>query len=45
MGSSACGGVNCTGGAAGTCMISVRWDDSRASGGSASQVFRIEARL
>jgi len=45
MGSSACGGVNCTGGATGSCMISVRWDDSRASGGSSSQVFRIEARL
>ncbi|MBP6095439.1 MAG: type IV pilus modification protein PilV [Methyloversatilis sp.] len=45
MGSSACGGVACTGGNAGTCMITVRWDDSRAAGGSASQLFRIEARL
>ncbi|HEY9193753.1 MAG TPA: type IV pilus modification protein PilV [Methyloversatilis sp.] len=45
MGASACGGVSCTAGATSTCVISVRWDDSRASGGSASQVFRIEARL
>lgn len=45
MGSSACGGVTCTGGATGSCMITVRWDDSRARGGSTSQVFRIEARL
>ncbi len=45
MGASACGGVSCTAGATSTCIISVRWDDSRVSGGSASQVFRIEARL
>lgn len=45
MGASACGGVNCTAGAAGSCMVSVRWDDSRVQGGSASQVFEIEARL
>lgn len=45
MGSSACGSVACTGGDTGTCMVTVRWDDSRASGGSASQLFRIEARL
>ncbi len=45
MGPTACGGVTCAGGAAGSCMITVRWDDSRVRGGSASQTFQIEARL
>ncbi|WP_040570668.1 type IV pilus modification protein PilV [Methyloversatilis thermotolerans] len=45
MGSTACGGIACSTGAAASCVISVRWDDSRVAGGSASQTFRIEARL
>jgi type IV pilus assembly protein PilV len=45
VGNTACGGVTCTGGATGSCMITVRWNDSRARGGSANQLFRIEARL
>ena len=45
MGSSACGGVTCTTGATATCVISVRWDDSRVRGGRTNQTFSIEARL
>ncbi|MBU0602779.1 MAG: type IV pilus modification protein PilV [Gammaproteobacteria bacterium] len=44
VGPSACGAVSCTGGIAGSCVVSVRWDDSRARGAS-DQVFQIEARL
>ena len=45
MGSSACGGVTCTAGATATCVIRVRWDDSRVRGGLTNQTFSIEARL
>ncbi len=45
MGPSACGGVSCTGGGTATCVISVRWDDSRVRGGLTNQTFSIEARL
>jgi type IV pilus assembly protein PilV len=45
MGASACGGVACSSGAAASCVVTVRWDDSRVPGGSASQTFRVEARL
>lgn len=44
MGPSACGGVTCSAGAA-SCVISVRWDDSRVQGGLSNQIFSIEARL
>jgi type IV pilus assembly protein PilV len=36
MGPSACGSVTCNG--AGECVVRVRWDDSRSSGGSAALV-------
>lgn len=45
MGPSACGGVTCSAGAAASCVISVRWDDSRVQGGLSNQTFSIEARL
>lgn len=45
MGPSACGGVTCSAGAAASCVISVRWDDSRAQEGLSNQTFSIEARL
>lgn len=45
MGGQACGGIACTTGTTITCVVSVRWDDSRARGGSSNQIFSIEARL
>lgn len=45
MGPQACGSVTCSAGAAASCVVSVRWDDSRVRGGSASETFSIEARL
>lgn len=45
MGPSACGGIACTTGATASCVISVRWDDSRVRGGLTDQTFSIEARL
>lgn len=38
----ACGRVTCTGR---DCTVGVRWDDSRATGGAATQVFEIRSRL
>ena len=40
--SGACGSINCTTGA---CTVSVRWDDSRATGGSSAQVISMKAQL
>lgn len=40
--SGACGSINC---AAGACTVGVRWDDSRATGGSAAQVISMQAQL
>lgn len=45
MGPTACGGVSCTAGATATCVVSIRWDDSRVRGGSSNETFSIEARL
>jgi type IV pilus assembly protein PilV len=39
---SACGRIVC---AAGACTISVRWDDSRATGGASGQVISMKAQL
>jgi type IV pilus assembly protein PilV len=39
---SACGRIVC---AAGACTISVRWDDSRATGGASAQVVSMKAQL
>jgi type IV pilus assembly protein PilV len=38
----ACGRIACT---AGTCTVSVRWDDSRSTGGSNAQVIATRAQL
>ena len=38
----ACGSIAC---AANACTVSVRWDDSRATGGSAAQVISTKAQL
>ena len=38
----ACGRIEC---AAGVCSVSVRWDDSRATGGSSAQVITTRAQL
>ncbi len=40
--SGACGSINC---AAGVCTVGVRWDDSRATGGSTAQVVSMKAQL
>ena len=40
--SGACGSINC---AAGACTVGVRWDDSRATGGSSAQVISMRAQL
>lgn len=38
----ACGSIECT---AGACTVNVRWDDSRGTGGSSSQVIGVRAQL
>ena len=38
----ACGNISC---AAGVCTVSVRWDDSRATGGGSAQVIAMKAQL
>jgi|CXWL01.1.fsa_nt_gi type IV pilus assembly protein PilV len=38
----ACGSIDC---AAGVCTVGVRWDDSRATGGSATQAIEMRAQL
>jgi type IV pilus assembly protein PilV len=40
--SGACGSINC---AAGVCTVSVRWDDSRATGGGSAQTITMKAQL
>lgn len=40
--SGACGSIQCT---AGACTVGVRWDDSRATGGSSAQVVSMRAQL
>ncbi len=40
--SGACGSISC---AAGACTVGVRWDDSRATGGSTAQVVSMRAQL
>jgi type IV pilus assembly protein PilV len=40
--SGACGSINC---AVGVCTVSVRWDDSRATGGGTAQVVAMRAQL
>lgn len=42
IGASSCGAINCN---ANACTVTVRWDDSRASGGSATQSFVTVTRL
>ncbi len=42
LGCSACGSVSC---AAAACTVRVRWDDSRATGGSAAHVVEMAAQL
>lgn len=42
MGPTACGSINC---AASTCSITVRWNDSRATGGAAAQTLITETLL
>ena len=42
MNADACGRIEC---AAGMCTVSVRWDDSRATGGSSAQVISTRAQL
>jgi type IV pilus assembly protein PilV len=42
LGPTACGQIQC---AAGMCDITVRWDDSRGTGGSTAQTFTTRARL
>lgn len=42
LGPSACGGVSCT---ANVCTVTVRWDDSRASGGVDNQQIQTTSRL
>jgi type IV pilus assembly protein PilV len=42
LGQTACGSVNCVGD---TCTVSVRWDDSRASGGVTNQSFSTTSRI
>lgn len=39
---SACGSISCNGR---DCTIGIRWDDSRATGGSSTQVFELQGRL
>lgn len=39
---SACGRITCTGR---DCTIGIRWDDSRATGGSSTQAFELRGRL
>ena len=38
----ACGRITCTGR---DCTVGIRWDDSRATGGSSAQVFEVRSRL
>lgn len=38
----ACGRISCT---ARDCRVGIRWDDARATGGSATQTFELRARL
>jgi type IV pilus assembly protein PilV len=42
LGPAACGGIACN---AGMCTITVRWDDSRGTGGNALQTFTTTARI
>jgi type IV pilus assembly protein PilV len=42
IGASSCGAISCN---TTTCTVTVRWDDSRASGGSATQSFVTVTRL
>jgi type IV pilus assembly protein PilV len=39
---SACGSINCVGS---DCTVGIRWNDSRATGGSAAQAFTLRSRL
>jgi len=42
LGTTACGQVNCAGP---MCTVTVRWDDSRGSGGSVTQTFSTTSRI
>ena len=45
VGPNSCGQVVCALGEAGTCTITVQWDDSHAKGGSTTQQLRTETKL
>lgn len=44
LGDGACGAINCSGTPA-ACRVSVRWDDSRVSGGGSEQTFVVDVRI
>ncbi|WP_374340752.1 type IV pilus modification protein PilV [Methyloversatilis sp.] len=44
LGTGACGAINCSGTPT-SCRITVRWDDSRVSGGSSTQSFNVDVRI
>lgn len=45
VGPGSCGQVVCALGEAGTCTVTVQWDDSHAEGGSTTQQLRTETKL
>lgn len=42
LNSSACGRITCS---ARDCLVGIRWDDARATGGSSAQTFELRSRL